>query len=57
MYASRPCSLPKIEGGYIEISEMVKKAVVYYAASMVAATLNETALAELLLNQSKEVMQ
>ena len=54
---ARYMPVPKIENGTIEISSMVKQAVVYCAASMTAATLNETALAELLLNQSKEMMQ
>lgn len=49
--------IPKIENGYIHISEKLRSAVVYYTASLVALTIGQADIATALLNFSKDLVQ
>lgn len=49
--------IPKIENGYIEISEKLRPAVVHYAAYLTAITVGQADIATALLNISKDLMQ
>lgn len=54
---ARYIPIPKIEDGFIDISEKLRPAVVHYAASLVAQTIGQTDLSSTLLTISNELQK
>ncbi len=54
---ARYIAIPVVEEGQIDICEKLKPSVVYYAAYLVAASINDGTLAQNLLNISNELMK